>query len=693
MTWKPVPIADGSYADESRPYSAQDTVNYILEYAEQQGTRSQAKLRGAPGWGDPFCDLATAAPIRGARNVEGVFLVISSNKLFQINPDGTSVQRGIIPGVGRCSLAHNQITGGNEVAISNGQSGYVYNTVSQSLQQITDEAFIGAKCFDYVDQYIVGVEPAGRFAFTSDLANAMSYSSLDRYEAEGSPDKIVGQIVTHREWWLMGQRTIEPYQNTGATTNTFQRSQGLVIERGLASAFAVAELDNSVFWLGDDGIVYRAGGYTPQRISTLPIEQDIGTRQMSLAFAMTYEDQGHKIFYLTFPDGLTWGYDVVTKKWHRRESRGLNRWRINTLTNWNGGWYAGDFSNGRIYLLDWNVQRENDEQLVRRRVTGVLHGEQNRIGVHGVAVVIDTGVKRPPLVSRVNPSPVLRASGDLGNGNVGDFVSFAYTVTSNRRPVTASLLSGALPSGLTMDSSGIITGNRITPGIFTWTVRFTDATGAHVDVVDGCTTYGLFVLDPASKTIIGNGGTLSADGLTLTKNAESGGFSVDACMFFAGKMTSGKFYIEYTCVVAPDRAEDRGGYFGVLRASGNHPPGNAAGYGVFDMQSDTSAGVNGALVHGQGPRFSNAGQTVGIAVDVASGKVWWRDAAGWNAGGDPASGSTPFGTISPANLSGGIVPYATTYTTNGKCTVNFGQHPFLLGPVPAGFKAGWGIFP
>lgn len=692
MTWKPVPIVDGSYADESRPYSSQDTINYIPEYAEQEGTRSQGKLRGAPGWGAAFCDLGTNAPIRGARNVEGVFLVVSSNKLFQINPNGTSVQRGIIPGVARVSMAHNQITGGNQVAISNGYGGYIYNTVTQSLQQITDEAFIGAKCFDYVDSFFTYVEPAGRFAGTSDLADGLSYSSLDRYEAEGSPDKIVGQIVTHREWWLMGQRTIEPFQNTGATTGTFQRSQGLVIERGLASTFAVAELDNSVFWLGDDGVVYRAGGYTPQRISTLPIEQDIGSRQLNLAFAMVYEDQGHKIFYLTFPDGLTWGYDVVTKKWHRRLSRNLNRWRVNTLTNWNGGWFAGDFSNGRIYQLDWNVQREDDEQMERRRITGVLQGDGNRLGVNGVMVAIDTGVKRAPIINRSSVNPILSASGTLGNGNAGDFVTFAYTVTSNRRPVTAALLSGALPNGLTMDSTGIITGTRTTPGAFSWTVRFTDAIGNHVDVLDTSTSYGYFTLDPASKTIQGNGGTLSADGLTLTKNAESGGFSVDARMFLAGKMTSGKFYIEYTCIVAPDRAEDRGGYFGVLRATGDQPPGNAAPYSVFDLMSDTSAGVNGPSVHGTGPRFSNAGQTIGIAIDVATGKVWWRDAAGWNPGGDPATGLNPFGTISPANLSGGVVPYASTFTTNGKCTVNFGQHPFLLGAVPTGFKPGWGVF-
>lgn len=403
MSWKQIDdIVDGGYADNAMPYSAQAAINYLPEYAEQAGTRSKGKLRGAPGWTGTFADTGTDLPIRGAHNAEGVFLVVAGTHLKQINTNGTVTDRGTIPGISRVSMAHNQITGGSQVAISNGSSGYVYNTVDLTLTQITDEGFIGAKCFEYVDSYIVGIEPLGRFGFTSDLADALSYSTLDRYEAEGSPDKIVGQIVSHREWWMMGERTIEPFRNTGATTNTWARTDGLVMERGLAATFAVAILDNSVFWLGDDGSVYRAQGYTPQRISTMPIEQAIAACNLSLAFAFTYESEGHKVFYLTFPDGPTLGFDVSTGKWHSRISKDLARWRINTLTNWNGGWYAGDFRNGLIYRLDWNACREGDDELSCERITGVLAGQQNSIGVHGVQPVFDTGV----LGSNTTPSKV-----------------------------------------------------------------------------------------------------------------------------------------------------------------------------------------------------------------------------------------------------------------------------------------------
>lgn len=426
MRWKPAPVIGGAYSDDAKAWSVQDTVNYIPEMAEKEGTRSPSILRGAPGM-KLFTTLNTHAAIRGMHNVEGLLLVVSGTGLFRIYPNGAYTLIGTIPGVERVSMAHNQITGGNQVAIANGTAGYVYTTTTGTLAQIADSGFPGSISFDFVDSYITGIEPGRRFAFTSELADATSYNTLDRYEAEGSPDKLVGQIVTHREWWLFGERTIEPYVNTGDNTGTFQRSSGTVIEIGAASRSAICQMDNAVFWLGDDGVVYRANGYTPIRISTHAIEQAISRTNKAQAFAFTYEDHGHQIFYLTFPDGMTWGYDAASGEWHRRQSHGLDRWRVNALVLWNGLWIAGDYTNGSLYTLDWALQSEAGSVMQRRRVTGVLSDNQNRVTVNGVALVFDTGMggETPATVD-------FRYSKDGGHnwsawrqrdmGNTGDFV-------------------------------------------------------------------------------------------------------------------------------------------------------------------------------------------------------------------------------------------------------------------------------
>jgi hypothetical protein len=388
--WTPAPFVGGAYSDDSKEWSAQDTVNYIVVNAERQGTRSPTKLRGVPGM-VLFADLGTDAPIRGAHNCEGLLLVVSGRSLFKVAPSGASTLIGTIPGASRVSMAHNQYEGGYQVAIANGTGGYVYNTLDDSLVQITDDGFPGAISFDYVDSYITGIEPGKRFAFISELADATSYNTLDRQEAEGSPDLLVGQLVTHREWWLFSKRSIEPYVNTGANTGTFQRASGVFIERGAASSHCMVALDNAPFWVGDDGVVYRAYGYTPQRISTVAIEHALAQCDLSRCFAFTFEDEGHKVYYLTCPDGQTWGYDVQTQEWHRRQSYGLNRWRVSTLTKWNDRWIAGDYANGQLYMLDWNTQAEGDQVLERRRITGVMSDVENALIVNAIRLVVDTG--------------------------------------------------------------------------------------------------------------------------------------------------------------------------------------------------------------------------------------------------------------------------------------------------------------
>jgi hypothetical protein len=398
MRWAPVPIVGGAYRDDTKPFSVQDTVNWIPEVAERPNGRSEGLLRDAPGF-ESFVDLedetedgpTPTGPVRGLHNAEGALFAVAGNGLYHVNTDASATFLGEIPGAGRVSMAHNQITGGNVLVIANGFSAYTYNTATGTFGKITDDGFPGARVVDFVDGYIAFTEPAGRFWGHSELVQAGEYNTLDRYEAESAPDKIVGLIVSHREVIVGGERTTEIFRNTGAATGTFQRADGTEMERGWASPWAVARLDNTIYFLGNDGIVYRLEGYQPIRVSTTPIEQELSRRNLALAFAFTFESRGHKIFYLTCPDGYTFGYDVAAGEWHRRQSYGLKRWRLNHLVYWNGEWIGSDYRIGRLYRVDWGLGTEDGSPIERRRVSGVLHDHQNMLTVHGVELVFNTG--------------------------------------------------------------------------------------------------------------------------------------------------------------------------------------------------------------------------------------------------------------------------------------------------------------
>jgi hypothetical protein len=483
--WIDAPVVGGAYADDNRPWSFQDTCNYIPVAGEKQGVRSMAKLRGVPG--ERLFATVGNGPIRAARDVEGKLFVVSGTGLYRVFPDTTSTLLGTIPGSGRCTLTHNQEGGGSKVVVSNGTiRGWTYDTITETFAEIEDEAFPGFLTVDYLDQYILGIEPQRRFAFHSDLADAREYSSIDRLESESSPDRLLAQAVNAGQWWLFGERTIDVYANTGAGTGTFQRIPGSTIDRGICGTHALAKLDNTIFFWGDDGTFYRLNGYTPLRVSTHPIEQAARLCDLSAVFCTVYEDAGHKIVWSTFPDGRTWGYDVASGEWFRRQSFGRQNWRMSALVKWRGVWLAGDSQDGKLYQVDWAIRDEAGSALVGRRTTGALHSSENRFSVNAVRLTLDTG---KPAGLPTGPGDIidpLVISGSLPESYLDTPIEpYSYHSAGGVRPHVFSISRGALPTGLTMDGDGEVTGTPTVLGSYAWRVRVTDAQGFTAELDEG----------------------------------------------------------------------------------------------------------------------------------------------------------------------------------------------------------------
>lgn len=392
MRTQDIDLLGGYYADDARAWSAQDCVNFVPQVAEVIGTRTRMKLASLPGL-RLFTEITgDIAAIRGLHNAEGRLFVVAGTGLYQVSAAGAATYLGKIPGVGRVHMEHNQITGGNEVLVVNGQSGggYIWNTYAKTFEKVSDDAYPGSRSVAYMDSYLLQVEPFGRYWFHSDLADASAYNSLDRYESEASPDRIVYLAVSQSEVVVFNETTTEFFYNAGATTGTFQ-NKNVLIERGCASGDSVVKLDNSLFWLGDDGVVYRLDGYQAVPVSTGPVQEAFKGKSWAQAFAFAWEGPQHKVYYLTFPDGHTWGYDVVTKLWHRRASFGFNRWRLNHLVRWNGMWIGGDFQSGRLWVLDDERMVEGDQPLVRERVSQSLSASQNRLIVNYLELLVRNG--------------------------------------------------------------------------------------------------------------------------------------------------------------------------------------------------------------------------------------------------------------------------------------------------------------
>lgn len=518
---KPLNIIGGWYSDEAKPWSDQDICNYIPFRAEQGGTLSAIQAIDAPGL-KPFVEIDSNGGIRGAINVEGKLLVVAGTGLYQISNTGVAIPRGTIPGTGLVSMGYNQAGIANQVLIGNGSAGYVYDTSALTLERITDPGFPGTKGVDYLDSYLLGVEPLGRFWFHSNLADATDYNKIDRYEAETSPDRIVTLAVSNEEVVVFGQTTTDFFVNTGATTGTFQ-SKGVSMNVGCASANSVVKLDNTLFWLDNFGIPQRLNGYAPVPCTTRVLEKLIGSTNpdgspkfdWSRCVATTYQDKGRKIVYWTFREGLTIGYDVTTGLCHRREAYGLNgRDRISCIVNWNRKWIAGDYVSGRLYELDWDYMLQVDQPHVRKLKTAPLASDAgHRVQADMVRLIFDTGgpetIAIPFPVQPESPSitPVLT------DGTVMEsWAGGTYVATGGTPPYTYTSRTGTVwPGNLgPMSATGVVpVATPDTAGDGVNVVRVTDANGLYAEVNDEFSiSSGPLVfaasIDSPSATILGS---------------------------------------------------------------------------------------------------------------------------------------------------------------------------------------------
>ena len=287
-------------------------------------------------------------------------------------------------GTGPVSIADN----GTQIFFACNPDSYIYNEVTNVFAQITDPDFPGAVTVGYLDGYFVFNEPDSQKVWVTSLLDGLSVDPLDFASSEGSPDGLVALIVDHREAWLFGTDSVEVWYDAGLADFPLTRIQGAFNEIGCVAAFSVAKLDNGLFWLGTDargqGIVYRANGYTGQRISTHAIEYAIAQYgNISDAVAYTYQQEGHAFYVLTFPTGnATWVFDVATQAWHERagwDNGEFTRHRSNCQCNFGGNTIVGDFENGNIYQMTLDVYDDYDEPQKWLRSWRALPSGQNNL--------------------------------------------------------------------------------------------------------------------------------------------------------------------------------------------------------------------------------------------------------------------------------------------------------------------------
>lgn len=419
------PILGSAYVARSVNAADARMVNLFPEIVPEGG-KEPAFLNRAPG----LRLLATvgAGPIRGLWAFGGYMYVVSRDKLYKVDSSYNATELGTIAGTGPVSMADN---GATLFVAANGPS-YTYFSLTGDFRQITDAEFEGAVTVGYLDGYFVyNIPDTQRLAIVSSLTTTgyiypLVFDATEFASAEGSPDKIEGLIVDHREVWVFGNNSVEVWYNSGNADFPLSRIQGAFNELGCAAAYSLAKMDNSIFWLGQDargqGIVYRANGYTGQRISTHAVEWQIQQySDISDAIGYTYQQEGHSFYVLTFPSAnKTWVYDASTQAWHERAGFAageFTRHRSNCQVFFNGETIVGDYENANLYAFDLDVYADNGATQKWLRSWRALPTGQNNLNAtahHTLQIDMESGTGLNSGQGS-DPQVILRWSDDGGH--------------------------------------------------------------------------------------------------------------------------------------------------------------------------------------------------------------------------------------------------------------------------------------
>ena len=395
------PILGSSYVARSVNAADNRMINLFPEVIPEGG-KEPGFLNRAPGL--ELLQTIGSGPIRAlwAHQTNGAdFYVVSGTEVYKMTSTlATPVKLGDIIDGGPVSIADN----GTQLFFACNGPSYIYNEATNEFKQITDVDFPGAVTVGYLDGYFVFNEPNSQRVWVTQLLDGTSIDPLDFASAEGSPDGLVAVNVDHREAWLFGTDSVEVWYDVGGTDFPLQRIQGAFNEIGCVAAFSIAKLDNSLFWLGTDargqGIVYKANGYTGQRVSTHAIEYAIAQYgNISDALAYTYQQEGHGFYVLTFPSAnATWVYDAATQAWHERAglvNGAFTRHRSNCQCNFGGETIVGDFENGNIYKYTLDVYSDNNAPQKWLRSWRAIPTGQNtlkRTAQHSLQLDAESGV-------------------------------------------------------------------------------------------------------------------------------------------------------------------------------------------------------------------------------------------------------------------------------------------------------------
>lgn len=268
--------------------------------------------------------LATAqtvgtGPINGVYAEKGVFsedlFTISNATIYRAN-----ASLGTIAGTGAPSFAGTA----TELLIARNSTLRRYNGTTLNNPAFPDSAAVRAICV--INFLFVAIRGDGTYPgriYWSAVNNGNSWGSLDYMTAERVPDDALDILALNDNLWVFGQSSVEILQATGNATAPFRRIPQVAFGVGIIDTGCAVKADNSIFWIGSDGVVYRATDGNPVALSEPWLTAKIRAATSWRMFTWRRDGETFVCVRLNGTSGTSWVLPVSTQgEWCEFQTNG-----------------------------------------------------------------------------------------------------------------------------------------------------------------------------------------------------------------------------------------------------------------------------------------------------------------------------------------------------------------------------------
>jgi len=384
-----VNITGGTYKHKSLPLSAQVTRNWFPQKQDNAAEKSPYILESFPALKLWTATVGNAD--RGMFEHKGLLYKVTETTLYSIDSNKVVTALGTITGTERCIF----FGLGDSVCVVT--DGSVYEWDGATLTLATDVDFETPNTGASLNNRAIYDGDDARFG-VSNVGDPLAIDGLNYATAESNADNLLRVYVFNQTLYLMGEKTIETWWNSGVGAPPFDRIEDGVMPIGLAAIHSVAQNDKIMYFLADDNQVYAVIGSTAQAVSPHAINRAISEyTTVSDAIGWTMNLQGQDVYVLTFPiEGKTWIYPEGGQ-WFEWSSGSVGSRSIaNSYVFAYRKHLLGDFASGNIYELDFDSYTNNGETIIRTRDTAPLHGglfgaAGKRIEMNRFELILETG--------------------------------------------------------------------------------------------------------------------------------------------------------------------------------------------------------------------------------------------------------------------------------------------------------------